>query len=270
MGSVAVTRELTSQILDHTPPYDLEAETGVLGSVLLMPEVCDEVSLVLRADDFYDDAHRRLFAHMQDMHDAGSKIDVTLLVDRLKAAGEFELIGGAAYLFKISQSVPNAAHARYYARIVREKATLRSLIEASTEILRDAYEAQREPKQLLSEAEQRIFSILDSRGIGRGVVDPRNPARSHGPAGCPDARRAHGRRRRERLRRSGPADRRSAQLGIDRPGGPAQHGQDRLCHEHRRVRGAGVAGTRPVRQPGNVGHRTGGPAALFGGPGQRS
>jgi replicative DNA helicase len=163
-GEAMAAVEFTTQVLDHSPPFDMDAELGVLGSILLMPDACDEVSLILRAEDFYDDANQRLFRQMQEMHDAGRKIDVTLLVDRLKAAGEFETIGGAAYLYKVSQSVPNAAHARYYARIVREKATLRSLIKASTEILRDAYEAQREPKHLLSEAEQKIFAILDHRG----------------------------------------------------------------------------------------------------------
>ncbi|MBC8868398.1 MAG: replicative DNA helicase [Planctomycetes bacterium] len=153
-----------SEMLDRQPPFDLDAEVGVLGSILLMPDVCDDVAMILRSEDFYDDANRRLFQQMQEMHDAGRKIDVTLLVDRLKTAGDFEAIGGAAYLYKVSQSVPNAAHARYYARIVREKATLRSLIDAATEILRGAYEAGNEPKELLSDAEQKIFSILDSRG----------------------------------------------------------------------------------------------------------
>ncbi len=156
--------DVSAEILDRKLPFDLDAEMGVLGSIILMPDACDEVALIVRADDFYDDAHRRLFGHMQEMHDAGGKIDVTLLVDRLKRGGDFEAIGGAAYLYKISQSVPNAAHARYYARIVREKSTLRSLINASTEILRDAYDDSREPKHLLSEAEQKIFAILDNRG----------------------------------------------------------------------------------------------------------
>jgi replicative DNA helicase len=151
-------------LIDRQLPYDLDAETAVLGSIILMPEVCDEVALVLRADDFFDDANRRLFKRMQDMHDAGGKIDVTLLVDRLKSSNEFETVGGVAYLYKVSQSVPNAAHARYYAGIVREKSTLRSLIQASSEILRTAYDDPREAKLLLSEAEQKIFSIMDARG----------------------------------------------------------------------------------------------------------
>src|SRR5205085_136207 len=109
------------------------------------------------------DAHRKLFVHMCALHEANKKIDPTLLVDRLKTAGEFESIGGAAYLSKIVNAVPNAAHATYYAEIVREKSTYRSLIFAATEILRDAYDELQEAPQLLSQAEQKIFSILDSR-----------------------------------------------------------------------------------------------------------
>ncbi len=158
-----VSRENSSELLDRRLPYDLDAEQGVLGSILLLPEACDEVSLVLRPDDFFDEANRCLFTHMQAMHDAGGKIDVTLLVDRLRKSGHYETIGGGAYLYKVSQAVPNAAHARYYAGIVREKSTLRSLINAGTEILRQAYEEQHEARHLVSEAEQKIFSILDHR-----------------------------------------------------------------------------------------------------------
>jgi replicative DNA helicase len=159
-----VSRPSSSELIDRQLPYDLDAEIAVLGSIILMPEVCDEVALILRSDDFFDDANRRLFKHIQDMHDAGGKIDVTLLVDRLKSSGEFETVGGVAYLYKVGQSVPNAAHARYYAGIVREKAALRSLIQASTDILRSAYDDPREAKLLVSEAEQKIFSIMDARG----------------------------------------------------------------------------------------------------------
>jgi replicative DNA helicase len=156
-------RENAQEVLDRRLPYDLDAEQGVLGSILLMPEACDEVSLILRPDDFFDEANHCLFTHMREMHDAGGKIDVTLLVDRLKTAGHYETIGGGAYLYKISQAVPNAAHARYYAGIVREKSTLRALITASTEILRQAYDQRQDSRQLVSAAEQQIFSIVDQR-----------------------------------------------------------------------------------------------------------
>ena len=86
---------------------------------------------------------------MLDLHESGQKIDPTLLVDQLKTAGDYESIGGAAYLGKILHAVPNAAHAMYYAEIVREKSTYRRLIEAGTEILRDAYDESLEAKQLL-------------------------------------------------------------------------------------------------------------------------
>ena len=143
---------VSSEILDRQPPVDLDAEMGVLGSILLRPDVCDDVAMALRPDDFYDDANRKLFEQMLAMHDAGRKIDITLLVDRLKASGDFEAIGGSPYLAKVGRSVPNAAHAVYYAQIVREKATFRGLIDASTEILRDAYDESGDARELLSQA----------------------------------------------------------------------------------------------------------------------
>jgi replicative DNA helicase len=151
-------------LFDRAPPFDPEAEIGVLGSIMLLPDVCDDVALLLRPDDFHDDAHRKIFQQMLDMHDQGRKIDPTLLVDKLKVAGEYEAIGGAAYLGKILHAVPNAAHAIYYAEIVREKATYRRLIEAGTEILRDAYDEALESSQLVARAEQRVFAILEERG----------------------------------------------------------------------------------------------------------
>jgi len=153
-----------AEYFDRQPPFDLQAEIGVLGSVVLLPDVLDDVVLILRPDDFYDDAHRKLFAHMCALHESSKKIDPTLLIDRLKSAGEYESIGGPAYLSKIINAVPNAAHATYYAEIVRQKSTFRSLIIASTEILRDAYDEAGEAPQLLSQAEQKIFAILDDRG----------------------------------------------------------------------------------------------------------
>ncbi len=162
MASSAV-KPVPTEILDRQPPFSLEAEAGVLGSIVLNPDVCDDVALILRTNDFYDDANRKLYEHMRQMHDAGQKIDSTLLVERLKTSGDYERIGGAGYLARVYQSVPNYAHATYYARIVHEKATLRSLIDASTEILREAYEESDDAQQMLSRAEQKVFAILDSQ-----------------------------------------------------------------------------------------------------------
>jgi len=156
--------QVTSEILDREPPFNLDAEAAVLGSIILNPDVCDEVALVLRADDFYGDANRRIFEHMQRMHDAGQKIDIKLLTESLRGPGDLERIGGTAYLAKTFQSVPNYAHANYYAQIVREKATFRSLIDVCTGVLKEAYGQSQAAKQLLSQAEQKIFAILDGRG----------------------------------------------------------------------------------------------------------
>ena len=151
-----------AEILQRQPPYDLEAEMGVLGSILLLPEVCDDCAS-LKADDFYDDANRILYSHLREMYDGGEKIDVTLLVSRLKTTNQYEKIGGAGYLARLSGSVPNAAHAVYYAGIVSEKAVYRNLINASTEILRDAYDQSSEARELCAQAEQKVFAIMDGR-----------------------------------------------------------------------------------------------------------
>ena len=154
---------LSSEILDRLPPQSLEAERAVLGSILLDPQMCDDVALILRPDDFYADANQKLYRSLLSMHDEGKRIDTTLLVERLKLAGDFEAVGGAAYLAEVVQSVPYAANATYYAEIVRGKSTVRELIHASTEILRDAWDPTLESRELLNHAEEIIFSVHDRR-----------------------------------------------------------------------------------------------------------
>ena len=100
---------------------DFSAEIAFLGSILLMPDVCDDLALALKADDFYNEANRVLYQHMMGMIDIGQKIDATLLVNRLKTMGDYEATGGSAYLAQLANSVPNAAHVHYYAEIVRSK-----------------------------------------------------------------------------------------------------------------------------------------------------
>lgn len=151
-----------AEILQREPPFDLEAEMGVIGSILLLPEASDEIAS-LKADDFYDDANRRIYHTLREMHDGGQKIDITLLVSRLRTSGDYEKIGGAAYLAKLSGAVPNAAHVVYYADIVSEKSVYRQLIQSSTEILRDAYEQTSTAKELCAQAEQKVFAIMDGR-----------------------------------------------------------------------------------------------------------
>ncbi len=152
--------------IERQLPRNLEAEKAVLGSILLLPEVFDEVALVIRPGDFYDDANRTLFEHLLQMHDGGQQLDLMLLVERLRSADQYESIGGAAYIGELGSVVPTAAHAEYYAKIVADKAVLRSLIHAGTDILHDAYDPTADTREMLSKAEEKVFGILESRGTG--------------------------------------------------------------------------------------------------------
>lgn len=157
-------RKDVGELLDRQPPRSIEAERAVIGSLLLLPEACDEVVLLVRPDDFYDDAHRAIFSQMLALHDDGRQIDPVLLAQRLRDSGQYELVGGAAYLLELGQAVATAAHAEYYARIVRDKSVLRSLIHAGTDIIQEAYEPASDARETLARAEQRVFGILDTKG----------------------------------------------------------------------------------------------------------
>lgn len=133
-------QKAAADYFDRQPPFDLQAELGVLGSVFLLPDVLDDVATIVGPEDFYDDAHAKLFRVMAELHDEERKIDPTLTIDRLKSANLFEAVGGSAYLSKIINAVPNAAHATYYAEIVRRKARLRRVIVHCTEALQQAYD----------------------------------------------------------------------------------------------------------------------------------
>jgi replicative DNA helicase len=156
----------STELLDRLPPQNLEAERGVLGSMLLDPDLCDEVAMILRPADFYLPHHQSLFSHVLAMHNDGLRVDAMLLVERLRKFNDLEAIGGISYLGEVADSVPTAANASHYAQIVRDKATLRSLIHASTEILRDAYDQSLESREMLARAEEKVFRILEEQGTG--------------------------------------------------------------------------------------------------------
>jgi replicative DNA helicase len=158
------TPQPLGEVLDRQPPCSIEAERAVLGSLLLLPEVCDEVALILRPDDFYDDANARIYRHIVELHDSGKPVEVQLLLQRLKDSGDYDAIGGASYLLEISQQVATAAHAEHYAHIVRDKAVLRSLIHVGTDIVHEASDPSVDAREMLSRAEAKVFRILDKKG----------------------------------------------------------------------------------------------------------
>ena len=154
---------LEKALIEHTPPQSLEAEKGVVGAILINPLTCDDVAMVLRAEDFYSEANRKLYRHLMEMHGSGSGIDLTLLLERLEQSGDLLEIGGEAYLGEVMSEVQVAAHAVQYAEIVRDRAILRDLIQTSAEILRSAYEPTFKPREIVNHAEEKIFSLSDSR-----------------------------------------------------------------------------------------------------------
>ena len=159
-----LSESIDLSVLEKAPPHDLDAERAVLGALLREPELCDDVVMVLRdPDDFYHDAHKRIYSHLMKMRSDNSKIDLLLLVNNLKTTDELELVGGQYALGELMATVPISAHAEHYARIVREKATLRKLIHAGSEIVRDAYAPETPVKDLLNQAASQMNLLCETQ-----------------------------------------------------------------------------------------------------------
>ena len=148
----------------RVPPQNLDAERGLLGSLLMLNEAIDEIGDQLRAEHFYNDAHQHIYGAIRDLYEKGVRgIDAVTLVEELGTRSQLDEVGGIPYISQVIESVPHAAHARYYADIIRNKYVQRSLIYACTEILQDAYEATDDPDGLLNIAEQKVFRILEQQ-----------------------------------------------------------------------------------------------------------
>jgi replicative DNA helicase len=164
-------------IPERTLPHNLEAEKSVLGAILIHNDAFNAAAEVIDAGDFFRDAHRRIFDRMVAMNERGHAIDFVTLKEELSRIGELEEIGGPAYIASLADGVPRSANVEYYARIVKEKSTLRSLIHSANKILTEAYEAEEEPDLLLDEAERAIFAIAEDR-IRAGFVPLRDLVQS--------------------------------------------------------------------------------------------
>ena len=148
---------------DRSPPYSLEAEVSVLGGMLIDPSAVAKVIEIVDDSMFFREANRRLARCMVRLFQTGQVIDVITVSDDLEKNGELDAAGGHGYLAELLDAVPTAANIEYHARIVREKALLRRLIDASTEIIRDVYEpGDQDVEELLDQAEQKIFQVAQS------------------------------------------------------------------------------------------------------------
>lgn len=156
--------------LRKVPPQNLEAESSVLGGILLENEAINRVLEVLTPEDFYRESHRRIFRAMIEICDRSEPVDLITLSDFLKAKGDLEVVGGSAYLASLASAIPTSANIHFYARIVREKAIRRYLISAATEIATRGYEDQENVDEYLDEAEKVIFDISEKRVRGSFVM----------------------------------------------------------------------------------------------------
>ncbi|AIS53571.1 replicative DNA helicase DnaC [Thermoanaerobacter kivui] len=144
------------------PPQNIEAEQSVLGSMLLSRNAIIDVSEIIKADDFYKESHKKLFEVMMNMFEKDIPVDLVTVVDELRKRNMLEAVGGIDYIASLSSNVITTANVSYYAKLIKEKATLRRLIEASSEIMELSYQGD-DVESVLDIAEQKIFDIAQGR-----------------------------------------------------------------------------------------------------------
>lgn len=150
------------------PPQNLEAERGVIGGILLDNAVLHEIAAILKPDDFYRDTHQILFRRILGLYAESKAVDAITLVEELERQGEFARVGGHDAMAEILDNVFIACNAGFYAKIVKDKARLRTIITAATQMMRDAYSNERSADDVLEGAERIIFE-LSSQTAGTNV-----------------------------------------------------------------------------------------------------
>ncbi|MBW1823017.1 MAG: replicative DNA helicase, partial [Deltaproteobacteria bacterium] len=155
---------LPVDISNHkVPPQNIEAEQCVLGGVLLENEAISKVLETLVPDDFYREPHRKICHSMIDLFEKNEPIDLITLTNALKGKNLLDEVGGGVYLSSLVDSITTAANIEYYAKIIKEKAILRGLINTATEIVTRGYEDGGDVEDLLDQAEKNIFQISESK-----------------------------------------------------------------------------------------------------------
>lgn len=152
----------SSELVRKVPPHNLEAEQAVLGGVFQSNTIFHELVDIVEADDFYSPAHRTIFQAFIDLYNQQKPIDLITVADYMSAADSLDVVGGPVYLAELADSVISTANAKYHAKIVHDKSILRRLINASSEIITNCFEAQ-DVDELLGESEKAIFNIAQSQ-----------------------------------------------------------------------------------------------------------
>ncbi|MCS7190993.1 MAG: AAA family ATPase, partial [Fimbriimonadales bacterium] len=149
-----------------TQPHSTEAEMSVLGSMMLDRDALERVAELLQVEDFYHPAHRTICEVIYSLYERNIAVDLLTVQEELRRRGQLEEVGGLPALVNIIESVPTAANAEYYARIVQEKSILRRLLRAAHEIIRLTEDPELELQQILDQAEQAVYQVAE-RQIGR-------------------------------------------------------------------------------------------------------
>jgi replicative DNA helicase len=157
----------------RVPPQSVEAEQAVIGGLMLAPDSLDRVGDFLTEHDFYRRDHRLIYRAIRDLSEKNRPFDAVTLGEWFEANSLSEQIGGTGYLIELASSTPSAANIKAYAEIVREKAVMRQLIEAGTEIVNDGFQPEgRDSQEVLSAAEMKVFKIAEQGRRGRADFVP--------------------------------------------------------------------------------------------------
>jgi replicative DNA helicase len=150
-------------LLDKVPPHSIEAEMSVLGAMLLSTEATGIVVQHVDEDCFYLPQHSTLFKVLVEFYDTNKPVDLVLVTEALRTKGKLEEVGGDAYLINLAESTPTVANAEYYAKVVKDKALLRGLIQAGAEIIRDGHSGEGTAEDICDRCEKRIFTIAEKK-----------------------------------------------------------------------------------------------------------
>jgi replicative DNA helicase len=160
---------------ERSLPHDLEVEKSILGAVLLDNYAFNPASQIVSPGDFFSDANRHVFEAMAALSERGEAIDTITLRAELEKLDALQRVGGPAFLSSLIDGMPSAANVEQYARIIKDKSSLRQLIATSNEIIRDALDASSDTDELLDRAEHRIFEISEGK-MRKGFVSVRDVA----------------------------------------------------------------------------------------------
>ena len=160
-------RRDVAALFGSEPPVALEAEMGLIGAIIWDPKVVgDVITLVRNGEDFSSPRHGRIYDAIIEIYERHATVDLVLLNQLLTDRGLVDAVGGLDYIVQLAEGVPSAANAAHWARVVREKATMREIIAAAGEILEEAHTSRQPAQNMLESAEQKIFRIAQKRETG--------------------------------------------------------------------------------------------------------